>query len=273
MEAQDLDRRVLVTEPTNGRSLHGKGMVSVMVGRLDAAIQWFDRAVAFEPFAYAYHASLGEALKRSGLLAPAIVSLKKAVELKPDDAQIRRNLVEAVAEKERLDSAPLAPRQEGRRYVVVTGYFTAGGDEAEKFFPVWYENTQKYAKPARIFVINAASKAVEYGECEWVNLSENLFHHVLNMPTGQQLGGFSASVMLGCLLAYHERADLLFKEQDCLAFGNYVQTIYAEMGDKGMVAGPLLASGPGAGLLSVSLMLVRHEYLLEFVARYLSLWP
>ena len=81
--------------------------------------------------------------------------------------------------------------------------------------------------------------------------------------------------MIGCLLAYHERADMLFKEQDCLAFGNYVERLYTELADKGMVAGPMLdaSAGMGKGLLSVSLMLVRHEYLLEFVARYLSLWP
>jgi Tfp pilus assembly protein PilF len=277
MDAQEIYRRVLATEPNNGRALHGMGKVSERIGRLDIALQWYDRAVSVEPFAFAYHASLGDALRRSGLLAPAIVSLTKALELKPDDGQIRRNLDEARAEKQRLDAAPLAPPKGERRHVIVTGYFNPGGKEggaeAEKFFPLWYDNTLKYARPHRIYVINAASKPVDYGDCQWINLSENLFHHVRNLAPGQQLGGFSASVMLECLLAYHERSDLLFKEQDCLAFGTYVEKLYEEMGDKGMVAGPLIATGPGAGLLSVSLMLVRHEYLLEFVARYLSLWP
>jgi tetratricopeptide (TPR) repeat protein len=273
MEAQDLYRKVLAVEPNNAAALHGMGMVSVQIGRLDMAIQWLDRAVAANPSAAEYHRELGEALRRSGLRAPAVGALERALQLNPSDAAARRMLDAAAAEQRRLAAAPLPEAADGRRYVVVTGYYNAGGEEAEKFFRLWYDNTLRYAQPARIFVINAASKSVDYGDCQWINLSENLFHHVLNLPPRQQLGGFSASVMIACLLAYHERADLLFKEQDCLAFGSYVQRLYDEMGGHGMVAGPMLATGPGAGLLSVSLMLIRHEYLLEFVARYLSLWP
>jgi hypothetical protein len=203
----------------------------------------------------------------------AIPTLEHALKLKPDDESARRSLEAAQNEKRQLDTMPLPPPGTSRKYVIVTGYYDNGDGTAADFFRTWYDNTMRFAKPSRVFVINAASKPVDYGDCQWINFSENLFHHVLNSPPGQQLAGFSASVLIGCMLAYHEKADMLFKEQDCLAFGSYVDKLYEELGDKGMVAGPMLTSGQGVNMIAVSLMLVRHEYLLEFVARYLSLWP
>lgn len=272
-EAWEMYRQALLADPNSAVAMHGMSLVSVRLGRMDMAFQWADRAVKIDPSVADYHFALGDALRRAGLLAQAIGPLEKSLQLKPGDPTARRALDETLAEKRQLDSIPLPGPTGPRRYVVVTGYFNSGDALTEDFFRIWHDNTTRFAKPARIFVINAASKPLDYGNSTWINLSENLFHHAFNLPPGQQLGGFSASVMIGCLLAYHERADMLFKEQDCLAFGNYVETLYAEMGDKGMVAGPILTSGPGAGLLAVSLMLIRHEYLLEFVARYLSLWP
>ena len=32
------------------------------------------------------------------------------------------------------------------------------------------------------------------------------------------------------MLAYHNRCDLIFKEQDCLAFGPWIDRLYAEIG-------------------------------------------
>jgi|GEM_PF-1870525 len=277
--AQELYRGILTVEPNHPAALYGMGIISNQIGRLDMAIQWLDRAAAASPGAYDVHATLGEVLRRAGMLAPAIVSLQRSLAIKPDYAPAQQSFEAATKEKQQLDAGgspehPPEPRlpNDPRRLVVVSGFYSDGSGRAEDFFSVWYDNTIRYSKPFRIYIINGGSVPVNYGDCHWINLAENL-GHMSQMQPGQQLGGWSSAVLIGCLLAYHDRADMIYKEQDCLAFGNYVERLYQDLGDKGMVTGSVNTTGEAAGLLSQSLVLTRLDFLLELVARYISLWP
>lgn len=78
-------------------------------------------------------------------------------------------------------------------------------------------------------------------------------------------------MLTGCLLAYQEEADMIFKEADCLAFGHWVDRLYTEIGDAGMICGHKNENGDAVGLTANSLCLIKHAFLLDFVREYLSI--
>jgi tetratricopeptide (TPR) repeat protein len=269
-QAQDLYRQILRTDPNNVAALGGMSVYAAHTFRPDMPVRWLSHAVQAAPDKADLHADLGEAHYRSGALPRAIASFQRALQLDPRGPGVAEKLQSVIDEQRRLDSGP-SPGGRASRYVIVTGYFSDGSRAAEDFFRIWYDNTLKYAKPHRIYVINAASKPVDYGDCVWINLSENLGHALGGMSRRQQLGGWSMALFVGAMLAYLERADFIYKEQDCLAFGDYVERLYTEIGPAGFIAGHINESGQAAGLLGTALMLGKLNFLPEFIARYLSL--
>lgn len=170
------------------------------------------------------------------------------------------------------------------KYIIVTGFADSGKSEpklgglsAIRFFPIWMKNTRSdYRLIPKIYVVSSSRTVGSFRNIEWINAGADL-GHLGNLPQGQQLTGWSASFLMGCLLAFHNRADLIYKEQDCLAFGPWLDRLYDEIGDHGMITGHRNdtggndAGGPAAGLTAQSLVLVKNRYLLPFVTRYLSI--
>jgi hypothetical protein len=167
----------------------------------------------------------------------------------------------------------------GRRMsklTIVTGYYEGGLHAADTsrvnttpqdFFKIWHKNTS-IIPHTKIYVVNAGVTPLGHG-CEWIN-AENL-GHARTMNQRQLLGGWSASLITGCLLAYHNQSDLLFKEQDCLAFGPYLERLYEEIGTMGMITGRRNQTGAARGLTAQSLILIRRDFLLDFMHHYLSI--
>lgn len=154
-----------------------------------------------------------------------------------------------------------------KAYTIITGYH--GPDTARaKFFDIWWKNTHKFSEPKDIFVINVNSDFCPEEKCgKWIDLSYNLGHvHDLdeNEYPNKKFGGWSMSFIMGAYLAYSNNTDLIYKEQDCLAFGNWVSELYSH--EKEIVVGQSVHADGQA--LEQSLFLVRHSAILDFVNAY-----
>jgi hypothetical protein len=102
--------------------------------------------------------------------------------------------------------------------------------------------------------------------------TSNLGHvgDLLSGKSKSHLCGWSASVLALTLIAYNDGSDLVYVEADCLAFGPWLNQAYADLGDKQMAFGRKHETEPFMPC-SQSLFIIRHSFLLEFVARYLAL--
>ena len=163
------------------------------------------------------------------------------------------------------------------KYSIVTGYWCGeggfrGGDTTSKaeFFELWLSNTLKYSEPSRIFVINPNSLVLptdlHENTCSWIHLDHN-FGHVHDMHGSDyrhKFCGWTQSFILGAMLAYANNTDLIYKEQDCLAFGPWVQRLYEDMEKNGkkMLLG--MESFPGMRI-EQSLVIIKHDFINEFL--------
>jgi hypothetical protein len=154
-------------------------------------------------------------------------------------------------------------------YIITGGYHQTPDSAA--FFRLWYDNTLKYARPKKVFVINAGGEKVDYGEAEWINVGN--LGHVMSMPKKQKLAGCMGCMLTSLLLAYQCKCDWIYKESDCLAFGPYVDVLYRDLKEQGALAlvGKLNWNGGAKNLQAQSLLIVKWEYALEFIQKYLSI--
>jgi hypothetical protein len=156
-------------------------------------------------------------------------------------------------------------------YVIVTGYYAPVEDGyRSSFFGTWNQNTYKYSSPKKMFVVNSDGwiSYPKYGE--WINLTDNLghVHHLINSGYTNKFCGWTMSTIIGALVAYSCRADMIFKEQDCLAFGPWVNRMYTDLEnqDKDMLVGKSDMMG-----IEQSLFIIRNSFLLDYVMLMLSM--
>lgn len=159
------------------------------------------------------------------------------------------------------------------RYLIGSGFFC--NDEADPrwdFANIWLANTKKYAQPSRIIVISTNGSLPLQGPfkaaegCDVIRLGGNLGHfmEIVNRQKPHKFSGWFGDLMALAMLAYCDEADLIYKEQDCLAFGPWVERMYADIGNAGVLFGYKHRSPPWQ-CCSQSLMLIRHRYLPDFV--------
>lgn len=155
------------------------------------------------------------------------------------------------------------------KYTITSGYYAKDGDNYRKeFFEIWYLNTIKHSKPEDIYVFNNSSnpfKGFEF-KVNWIDHKYNL-GHVCGPNNGFKFGGWSMSIIQGALIAYSNNTDWIFKEQDCLAFGNWVDDIYIQVNEEKarMIFGKCKIMP-----VEQSLIFVKHDFILDFVTAYLS---
>jgi len=178
------------------------------------------------------------------------------------------------SEFDELETVRVEAVKPARQYSIATGFYAASDDQFKQdFFHIWYANTIRHADPVDVFVINAGSRFLDDAGGKWLNLSFNLGHvHDLDANCHHhKLGGWSMSFLLGAMTCYANKCDFVYKEQDCLAFGDWVGQMYRDLdsGNKQMLLGRAQDSG-GQGL-EQSLFIIRHAFIVPFVARYLDL--
>lgn len=86
-EAAQLVQRVLAADPDNISALHLSSLLALLAGRNDAAIDMLGSAIRLDDSAAELHATLAEALQRSGRAEEAIAEFQRALVLEPDNAE------------------------------------------------------------------------------------------------------------------------------------------------------------------------------------------
>lgn len=134
---------------------------------------------------------------------------------------------------------------------------------------LWQENTLKCVPPDRVLVVtgeNSCPGPLAPG-VQRVILPGNLGHwcHLISGERDSFLTGWSAHMLCGAMLAYAAELDFIFKEQDCLAFGPWVEALYSAAEGKQLVFGDF----PDF-VCAQSLFLVRHEFIPKFVTAWIQ---
>lgn len=164
-------------------------------------------------------------------------------------------------------------------YIIVTGYYADHDDTyRHNLFKTWWENTQRFTAddpPQDIYVVNSAGHYPDEKLGKWVELPGNLGHVCDCMAKGKwpfrhELCGWTMSTLVAALWGYMADVDMvIYKEQDCLAFGPWVRKIKEVMSDDvRFTTGRLANCEPF--LAEQSLFAMRREFMIGFVRRYLD---
>jgi len=173
-----------------------------------------------------------------------------------------------------------------KKYIITTGYWNGTNNNTEnqnsekidfvkKFFNIWWENTLKYSKPQDILVINQNSTCLpDEKKGKWLDTLYNLGHvHALdsNNYPHKKFAGCSITFMIAALYCYNSNCDMIYKEQDCLAFGDWINKLYIDAEEKNakMLIGR--AEDSHGQTSAQSVLLIKHDFLLDFVKSYISL--
>ena len=106
-DAQLCCRQALAADPDHADTLHLMGLLSLQAKHDEHAVEWIAGAIRQDPQPR-YLASLGNALRRQGRREEALKAYDKAVQLKPDDAELWDCLGSSLEELERFDHALLS---------------------------------------------------------------------------------------------------------------------------------------------------------------------
>lgn len=156
------------------------------------------------------------------------------------------------------------------KYVIGTGYYGTKPEHA-MFFNTWMRNTLRYTKAVKenIVVVNAASQPASSFGGTWLNMRRN-YGHVKQMPEGEKYGGWWTGFMLAAMHAYHHGCDFIYKEQDCLAFGPWVERLYEDQRNTG--AKVLVGRFKHKYQIEQSLVLVMRKAIPELLRVYMNIY-
>jgi tetratricopeptide (TPR) repeat protein/ADP-heptose:LPS heptosyltransferase len=106
-DAEASCRQALARDRDHADTLHLMGLLALQAGQYDHAVDWISRAIRREPKAI-YLTSLGTCLAKQGRREEALQVFDKAVQLRPDDANLWRDLGNALVELGRTAEAALS---------------------------------------------------------------------------------------------------------------------------------------------------------------------
>lgn len=171
------------------------------------------------------------------------------------------------------------------RFLLGSGYYHQH-PLSDVFIETWVSNFNQHTElyPERAFFISVGdswqhiqSRAAARLKCyyEVLDLVGNLGHvHQLidkQAPAKPHVYcGWSASVMALALIAYNNESDFIYREQDCLCFGDYVGEMYRQLGTGNMIFGSYLQDGRHCMPCAQSLFLIRHAFIPKFISLYLG---
>lgn len=168
------------------------------------------------------------------------------------------------------------------RFLLGSGYINSKYHPipSRTLFRMWLDTIYRWAnpEPQRIILVTSAGsdpRPEDWREHATSRLWPEIIHcrgDIGNLAAGTMkydYSGWMPPVVLTAMLAYNDELDFIHQEQDCFAFGSYIQQLYSDCGDAGMVIGrPLKQMGMPA---TQSLFLVRHRYIPTFIRDYLAL--
>ncbi len=163
------------------------------------------------------------------------------------------------------------------KYMIGSSFYDKGRGGAEfrrEFAQIWYYNTMA-ARPApqRVIVVSeGSSRPFNAVGVDTINLTGDLghCHDLIEKRKPHEFSSWSASMCATAMLAYDNETDFIYKEEDCLAFGPWVEKMYADLGTGSLIFGPKMKSPPWMPCAQ-ALFLVRHNAIPAFIRTYLSL--
>lgn len=137
------------------------------------------------------------------------------------------------------------------------------GLDAEAFFEIWYQNTLKNAPNSQIRLIGPDCPD-NIPHKPWLPQDANVYvvatypnlGHIHDYIDGKRDGiwcGWTAGIVLGMMDAYVNGWDFIYKEQDCLAFGDFTSQLIKENANYDITYGSCRLMGPAQ-----SLFIVKH---------------
>ena len=107
LDAQICCQQSLEIQSSHADTLHLMGLVCLDAKQYDHAVEWIARAIRQDPKPE-YLTSLGTALQQQGRLEEALKAFDKAVQLKPDVAELWKNLGNVLLDLKRPADALLS---------------------------------------------------------------------------------------------------------------------------------------------------------------------
>jgi hypothetical protein len=161
------------------------------------------------------------------------------------------------------------------KFLIGSGYWhpSGGSKKASDFHKIWLYNITKHANgPIYTIGVDSCHPEFQHANEVFIPLIGNCGHigDLINGNKERQICGWSASICFLALLAYNNESSFIYVEQDCLWFGDVIGQMYQDMGDRQMVFGRKMESPPWMGCAQ-STFLIRHNFIPEFVSRYLAL--
>lgn len=163
------------------------------------------------------------------------------------------------------------------RCLIGSGYVS--GEGREQFAELWRVNFTNYY-PANDYAVSRIA-IVANGDAnrplatigyrvEWIDLQGNNGHigDLINGRKDRDYCGWTSAVCALAMLAYSDESDFVYREQDCLCFGPWLEQLYTDMGDGMMAFGGKMLTEPYMECAQ-SLFIVRHRFIPEFVAHML----
>lgn len=156
------------------------------------------------------------------------------------------------------------------KFLLGSGYYVKEPTEqTAEWREIWQRNTNRVLPPKTVRITVGGTVPVAWHNN--VYLRGNLGHIndlVVEKTKPHAFCGWSGAMLALAMIAYCDESDFIYKEQDCLAFGPWVEKMYEELGDGNVIFGSCEIQ-PAAQ----SLFLVKHAYIPEFVRLYLSEGP
>jgi len=156
-----------------------------------------------------------------------------------------------------------------RDYIIGTGYYESSEKDKEFYEKYWFPNTIEHASPKKIVVINSGSPNRKVSTENWIDLTENPGHTDQMRASGDttQFGGWTLGFINAAMYAYSCKCDFFYKEQDCLAFGDWAEKIRQESieKDRPIMVGRLIDYPHDQGDYELCLTYIRYEFILSFL--------
>lgn len=157
------------------------------------------------------------------------------------------------------------------RFIIGSGFYRKPNEQwpAWFFYNCFLPCARSVAENDSIFVLSVGNSGTS-GIPGVISLSGNLRHvHALlgkeEPYADNQFCGWSGAIMALALIAYNNESDLVFLEADCLAFGPWIERLYADAEGLQMVFGRSKMMP-----CEQSLVLIKHAFIPEFVRRYIE---
>lgn len=156
-------------------------------------------------------------------------------------------------------------------YMVYTGFVNNividkyANKNAQDFFDIWYKNTRKYINEnISIIILGPDSPNIDNTEnIKILETYDNLGHvgeYINNSRVGRWCG-WTAAIVFGMIHAYVKNVDFVYKEQDCLAFGDYIERMYKDCEGHDIVYGSYTIMD-----VAQSLFLVKRDAIPDVIA-------